>query len=342
MRDDPALATVPIAVGGSAERRGVVATCNYAAREYGVHSAMATARALRLCPDLVVVPPDFNKYRAVALQIREVFADFTELVEPLSLDEAFLDVSASELYQGSATLMAEAIRARIKAEVGITISAGVAPSKFLAKIASDWRKPDGLFVITPEQVDAFVLALPVGKLFGVGKVTEKKLHQLAVKTCGELRQLSLLKLTEHFGVLGQRFFELSRGIDHRPVRVDRRRKSLSVETTFVEDLPDAAACMARLPALFAQLQGRYQNIDDSYRVSRHYLKMRFSDFTSTTVERELPDGITLEGYQALCEQAWWRGEQGVRLLGIGLRFKDSTIDQAGHQYSLASEAGSDE
>jgi len=342
MRDDPALAALPIAVGGSAERRGVVTTCNYAAREYGIHSAMATARALRLCPDLVIVSPNFTKYREVALQIREVFSDFTELVEPLSLDEAFLDVSATELYQGSATLMAEAIRTRIKAEIGITVSAGVAPSKFLAKIASDWRKPDGLFVITPDEVDAFVLALPVGKLFGVGKVTEKKLHQLDVKTCGELREISLLKLSEHFGVLGQRLFELSRGIDNRPVRIDRRRKSLSVETTFVDDLPDAAACIARLPALFEQLQTRYQNVDDSYQVSRHYLKMRFSDFTSTTVERELPDGITLEGYSGLCEQAWWRGEQGVRLLGIGLRFVDSTQGQAGHQYPLVFEADSDE
>ncbi|OUS09707.1 DNA polymerase IV [Gammaproteobacteria bacterium 54_18_T64] len=339
MRDNPALATQPIAVGGRAGRRGVVATCNYAAREYGVHSAMATARALRLCPDLIVVPPDFTKYREVALQIRDVFSDFTELVEPLSLDEAFLDVSATKLCQGSATLMAEAIRARIKAEVGITISAGVAPSKFLAKIASDWRKPDGLFVITPDQVDGFVLALPVGKLFGVGKVTEKKLHQLAVKTCGDLRNISLLKLTEHFGVLGRRLFELSRGIDNRPVRIDRRRKSLSVETTFVDDLPDAAACIARLPALFEQLQTRYQNVDDTYRVSRHYLKMRFSDFTSTTVERDLPDGITLEGYQSLCEQAWWRGEQSVRLLGIGLRFSDVITGQESHQYALPFEVG---
>ncbi len=342
MRDDPSLAPLPIAVGGSAQRRGVIATCNYVARAYGIHSAMATARALRLCPDLVVVPPNFTKYREIALQIREIFADFTALVEPLSLDEAFLDVSGTSLYQGSATLMAEAIRARIKDEVGITISAGVAPSKFLAKIASDWRKPDGLFVITPQQVDDFVQALPVGKLFGVGKVTEKKLHQLAIKTCGELRQLSLITLTDHFGVLGKRLFELSRGIDNRPVRVNRRRKSLSVETTFVDDLPDVATCIARLSDLFMQLKTRYENIDDSYQVSRHYLKMRFSDFTSTTVERDLPDGMTLEGYQGLCEQAWWRGEQGVRLLGIGLRFVDTTHHQVGHQYSLAFDTKNDE
>ncbi|MBQ0719251.1 MAG: DNA polymerase IV [Gammaproteobacteria bacterium] len=335
MRDDPSLATLPIAVGGSAERRGVVATCNYAAREFGVHSAMAMIRAQRICPSLVVVPPDFNKYRAVAAQIRDIFGDFTELVEPLSLDEAFLDVSNSELHQGSATRMAEAIRARIKAEVGITISAGVAPSKFLAKIASDWRKPDGLFVIRPEQVDDFVQVLPVGKLFGVGKVTEKKLHGLNVLTCGDLRGLSLMKLTEHFGVLGQRLFELSRGIDQRPVRTDRRRKSLSVETTFVDDLPNVQACLTHLPSLFGELQERYEKVDSTYRVSRHYLKMRFSDFTSTTIERELPDGITLKGYQNLCEQAWQRGEQGVRLLGIGLRFVDLAALDESHQMAFA-------
>lgn len=340
MRDDPSLATLPIAVGGSAERRGVVATCNYAAREFGVHSAMAMSRAQRICPQLVVVPPDFNKYRAVAAQIRGIFSDFTELIEPLSLDEAFLDVSNSEFHQGSATLMAEAIKARIKAEVGITISAGVAPSKFLAKIASDWRKPDGLFVIRPEHVDDFVRVLPVGKLSGVGKVTEKKLHGLKISTCGDLRELSLLKLTEHFGVLGKRLFELSRGIDNRPVSNDRRRKSLSVETTFVDDLSNAQACFTRLPILFQQLVERYEKVDSSYQVSRHYLKMRFSDFTSTTIERKLPDGMTLEGYASLCEQAWQRSEQGVRLLGIGLRFIDLPSVDAGHQFPLVFETDS--
>ena len=338
MRDQPSLATVPLAIGGAANSRGVVATCNYIAREFGVHSAMATGRAMRLCPDLVVMRPNFAKYRAVALEIRQIFLDFTELVEPLSLDEAFLDVSdasISDAYQGSATLMAEAIRKRIKDEVGITVSAGVAPSKFLAKIASDWRKPDGLFVIPPDQVDAFVLALPVGKLFGVGKVTEKKLHQLSVETCGDLRQLSVLKLTEHFGVLGKRLHDLSRGIDHRPVKVDRRRKSLSVETTFADDLPDTQACLEKLPVLLETLLVRYENIDSSYTVSRHYLKMRFSDFSSTTVERELPDGMTLQGYEGLCEQAWLRSKQSVRLLGIGVRLIDIEPNENAQQLSFA-------
>ena len=179
-------------------------------------------------------------------------------------------------------------------------------SKFLAKIASDWRKPDGLFVITPQEVDGFVHVLPVGKLFGVGKVTEKKLHQLEVKTCGDLRRLSLITLTEHFGVLGKRLFELSRGIDKRPVRVDRRRKSLSVETTFAHDLPDVATCIVHLATLFEQLQTRYQKVDDSYQVSRHYLKMRFSDFSSTirwgistpwTLKRETMNKVMVYGCQ---------------------------------------------
>ena len=167
VRDDPCLAGRPLAVGGRPERRGVVATCNYEARAFGIHSAMAMAQALRRCPDLVVLPPDFPRYRRVAEQIRTIFRDFTPLVEPLSLDEAFLDVSASPRHGGSATRIAEEIRARVRGEVGITVSAGVAPNKFLAKVASDWRKPDGLFVIPPTAVDAFVRALPVRRLFGV-------------------------------------------------------------------------------------------------------------------------------------------------------------------------------
>ena len=178
MRDDPALVGRPLAVGGKPDSRGVVATCNYEARAFGVRSAMPTSRALRLCPELILVPPDFERYRAASRQILAIYRDYTALVEPLSLDEAYLDVSGVDRCRGSATLMAEEIRARIRAEVGITASAGIAPNKFLAKIASDWNKPDGQFVIRPDDVDAFVLELPVSKLFGVGKVTAAKLEQL--------------------------------------------------------------------------------------------------------------------------------------------------------------------
>ncbi len=342
MRDDPTLAQVPLAIGGGADRRGVVATCNYQAREFGIHSAMPTAQALRLCPALVVMPPDFTKYRAVSQQIKDIFHAFTEKVEPLSLDEAFLDVSVATDYSGSATLIAEEIRRRTKAEVGITISAGVAPNKFLAKVASDWNKPDGLFVITPDQVDAFVERLSVGKLFGVGKVTEKKLNSLGVATCGDLRAVNLVDLTERFGVTGKRLHELCRGIDNREVKTDRRRKSLSVETTFVNDLKDAAACTRPLGELFEKLLERYDKLDSAkvnkalsntrQSNTRQFLKLRFDDFTITTIERQLDGGLSLAGYQRLCDEAWQRKSRPVRLLGIGVRFGE--IDRDDKQYSL--------
>ena len=347
MRDDPSLANVPVAVGGAAERRGVVATCNYQAREYGIHSAMPTAQALRLCPSLVVMPPNFTKYRAISQQIKDIFHIFTDLVEPLSLDEAFLDVSEVRDYSGSATLIAEEIRRRVKAEVGITISAGVAPNKFLAKIASDWNKPDGLFVIRPHEVNAFVEKLPVGKLFGVGNVTEKKFYDMGISSCGELRGVSATELSEQFGVMGQRLYALCRGEDDRQVRTDRRRKSLSVETTFVKDLPDDQACLLALAPLFEKLIERYDKLDKtgfgkagsdrSKQVNtklsrRQFLKMRFDDFTVTTIERQFDGGLKLNNFQRLCAEAWQRKCQPVRLLGIGVRFPEDAEDDG--QYLL--------
>ncbi len=191
MRDDPSLREVPLAVGGDGGR-GVVTTCNYKARAYGVRSAMPGSEARRLCPGLVTVPTDMGRYRAVSQQVMAILREMTDLVEPLSLDEAFLDVSDVTDHKGSATLMARHLRERVRREVGITISAGVAPNKFLAKIASDWEKPDGLFVIRPEDVEGFVQGLPVEKLFGVGQVTASKLHALGVKTCGDMQALGLM------------------------------------------------------------------------------------------------------------------------------------------------------
>ena len=194
MRDDPSLRGRPLAVGGRADQRGVIATCNYEARRYGIHSAMATAQAVKLCPDLILIPPNMEKYRITSRQIMDIYRDYTDLVEPLSLDEAYLDVTNSPHCKGSATLIAQEIRRRIFETVGITASAGVAPNKFVAKIASDWNKPDGLFLVRPGEVDAFVAALPVKKLFGVGKVTAAKLHSLGAQTCGDLRDWNIDKL----------------------------------------------------------------------------------------------------------------------------------------------------
>lgn len=328
-RDDSRLAGRPLAVGGRPEGRGVVATCNYEARAFGIHSAMAMAQALRRCPALVVLPPDFPRYRRVAEQIRAIFLDYTPRVEPLSLDEAYLDVSASPHQAGSATRIASEIRARVRAEVGITVSAGVAPNKFLAKIASEWRKPDGLFVIAPEQVDSFVRDLEVRRLPGVGAATAARLNQLGIRCCAQLRDLPLTQLTEHFGVFGRRLYELCRGLDERPVEPHRRRKSLSVETTFARDLAGLDACLQALDTLHAEFIGRLQRLDASYGVQAGFVKLRFDDFTTTTLERRgFVDG-RLAGYRELCAAAWQRRARPVRLLGLGVRLAYASIEPQG-------------
>lgn len=332
MRDNPALANIPIAVGGSSDRRGVISTCNYQARAFGVRSAMATARAMKLCPNLTVIPGHMEKYRQVSQQIMAIYRDYTDLIEPLSLDEAFLDVTESEHCQGSATLIAQEIRARIKVEVGITVSSGVASSKFLAKIASDWDKPDGLYVIRPHEVDAFIEVLPVEKIFGVGEKTAARLHKLGVKQCGDLRGYTLAQLVDHFGRFGKRLYELCRGIDDRPVRVSRERKSISVENTFSQDLPDLESCLLHLPALMQSLESRFEKHREKRTVTGAVVKMKFSDFTQTTVEHasDQPDQALFE---ALMQEAWGRGQKPVRLLGVGYRLGQFQQRQ-GEQLSL--------
>jgi DNA polymerase-4 len=328
MRDDPSLRDLPIAVGGSASRRGVIATCNYNARKYGLHSAMPMAQALRLCPDLVVVPTNMEKYQQESRRVQGIFYDYTDLVEPLSLDEAFLDVSDCQQQQGSATLIAQEIRDRVRAEVGITISAGIAPNKFLAKIASDWDKPDGQFTITPPEIDAFMLDLPVNKIFGVGSVTAKKMSALQIHTCGDLQQISAAELAKRFGKFGTRLHQLCRGQDARPVSPNRVRKSISTEQTFAEDIPTLAACQAQLEALFADLQRRIKKAQCEQRVKGRTLKLRFTGFDTTTVASAGQE-VTLEAYSALLQTAWARQQKPVRLIGLGVQIREkSNPDQA--------------
>lgn len=317
VRDRPELRGKPVAVGGTGGR-GVVATCNYEAREFGVHSAMPSAVALRRCPDLIILPTNMEKYRAVSRQISAIYRDYTTLIEPLSLDEAYLDVTGSRHFNGSATLIAREIRRRVREQTGITLSAGIAPNKFLAKVASDWNKPDGQFVIRPEQVEAFVEKLPVRKLFGVGKVTAARLNDLGIQTCGDLRAFSETYLVEHFGRFGYRLYELCRGIDRREVRSDRIRKSLSVETTYTRDLPDIDACLNELPALYEQMLERLQPARSRYRISKAFVKLRFNTFVSTTVER-LAEDTDPRIYDRLLREGWERHARPVRLIGLGVR-----------------------
>ena len=326
MRDDPSLANRPMAVGGLAEQRGVIATCNYEARAYGVRSAMASAHALKLCPDLLIVRPRREAYREASQEIHTIFRTYTDLIEPLSLDEAFLDVTGCEHVAGSATRIAQDIRRRVWQQLRITVSAGVAPNKFLAKIASDWKKPDGLFVITPAQVDEFVLGLPVTKLHGVGRVTAEKLQRMGVRTCADLRARNRLDLLRDFGSFGERLWGLAHGIDERPVQVESRRQSVSVENTYDRDLPDLAACLERLPELLQELTRRMARLDSRYRPGKPFVKLKFHDFTQTTLEQS-GAGLELEDYADLLAVAFARGKRPVRLIGVGVRLIDSR-DQA--------------
>jgi len=235
-RDDPQLRGKPVVVAWLG-KRSVVCAASYEARRFGIRSAMPAVRAERLCPEAVFVPPDFPRYRAASWLVREIFKRHTDLVEPLSLDEAYLDVTENKTGLLTATRVARAIRAQIREELNLTASAGVAPNKFLAKIASDWRKPDGLFVIQPDEVDSFLPPLPVGRLPGVGKVTEARLEKLGIRTVGDLRRLELLALEGPFGRHGLRLYELARGIDNSPVLPDRPTQSVSAEDTFQNDVP---------------------------------------------------------------------------------------------------------
>lgn len=322
-RDYPELRGKPIAVGGSPDARGVVATCSYEARKFGVHSAMPMKTALRLCPELIRVPPRRAVYQQVSEQIHTIFAAYTQLIEPLSLDEAYLDVSNCQQHQGSATLMARAIRERIWQEQQLTASAGIAPNKFLAKVASDWHKPNGQFVIRPQMIAEFMLSLPVKRIPGVGSVTAERMASLGIQSCADLQTWSVEKLCAEFGRFGSRLYELARGIDQRPVTVDNSYKSISVEDTFASDLPDLEACYAELPALFRALEQRLAKAQASQRLIPKSLvvKIRFHDFVLTTAQttNSLVEELL---FLPLIKQAWERRKVPVRLLGIGVHFAE--------------------
>jgi DNA polymerase-4 len=324
IRDNPSLAGLPVAVGGSSQdRRGVLCTCNYVARKYGVRSAMPTSQAYRLCPDLIVLPVKMHKYKDAAKIIHAIFREYTPLVEPLSLDEAYLEVTGSTFCQGSATLIAKEIRQKIFELVNITASAGVAPNKFLAKIASGWRKPDGLYVIRPDDVAAFVKELPVKELYGVGKVTAAKLHTLGMKTCADLQKFSLLELTEHFGKLGKSLHLNSFGIDNRSVNPDRIRKSLSVEETFSKNISSLENCIPVVDELFQRLLKRLNDSAVTYPIKNQFIKVKYSDFKQTTLER-VSHSVDLSQFKKLLCAVENKENKPIRLLGLGVHFQTET------------------
>lgn len=317
MRDFPYLKDKPVAVGGDSNR-GVIATCNYKARTYGVRSAMPTAIAKKKCPQLVLQPVRMDIYKQESAYIRQIFQDYTDKIEPLSLDEAYLDVSDCKLLQGSATLIAKEIRQRIYQTRKLTASAGVAPNKSLAKIASDWHKPNGQMVIRPQDIDRFMQTLPVRKLFGVGPVMESRLHALAIKNCKQLQAFGLKGLVDHFGNFGERLYILSKGVDERPVNPVRIRKSISVEQTYAHDLQTVEACIEQIPSLLESLTRRLERLREEANIHQLFVKVKFNDFHQTTVER-VTEAINSLLIKQLLQEGWHRRCLPVRLLGLGIK-----------------------
>lgn len=316
-RDNPALRGRPVAVGGSA-RRGVVAAASYEARKFGVRSAMPSVTAARQCPELIFVPPRFDAYRAVSQQIRSIFADYADAVEPLALDEAYLDVTADKAGLGSATAAAKAIRARIKAETGLTASAGVSYNKFIAKLASDQNKPDGLTVIPPHKGEAFVAGLSIRRFHGIGPVTAAKMEGLGIYSGADLRAQPLAVLRQHFGNSAEWLFGLARGIDRRAVKPNRPLKSVGAERTFETDLTDAGDIVAALDHVASVTWDRLSGKQRRGRTVT--LKLRFADFRTVTRARTLPlplsDAATLRATALALLEALTPLEQGIRLLGV--------------------------
>ncbi len=323
MREEPTLRDIPLAIGGASDRRGVIATCNYPARRFGVRSAMATAYALRLCPHLRVLPGRMALYKQVSTELRGILDRYAERVEPLSLDEAYLDVTDSPLCHGSATLIAEAIRNDIRRELGLTASAGVAPNKFLAKIASDLNKPDGLFVLTPDKVPKFVAQLPLQKIPGIGSKTAQRLASLGLHKGGDVLAYPAHELLRQFGKCGQMLWQRAQGIDERPVEPSRVRKSVGVELTLPQDLYRLDEMLPILEQLEADLHLRLGRHSPDGQIVRQGVKLKFADFQQTTVERS-SERLDRALLRQLLQQAWRRGAgKGVRLLGLVVGLPDA-------------------
>lgn len=325
-RDNPELKGRPVIVGGKPDSRGVVATCSYEARRFGIHSAMASSRAYQLCPGAVFVSPSFSAYKKVSQQIHEIFHQYSELVEPLSLDEAYLDVTDNPACEGSATRMAEQIRKAIFEKTQLTASAGISYNKFLAKIASDMNKPDGQYVIAPGQGEAFVRQLPIGKFYGVGKVTEAKMQAHGIYTGNDLFRLSRGELAAQFGSAADYYYDIARGIDHRPVTVSRQRKSLGSENTFQSDLSDPGEMRHHLLELSEQVGASLKQKQlVGYTIT---LKVKYADFQqvtrSLTLDSPVNDAVQIAAAVIVLLERTDIRDRAVRLLGVTI----SKLEQA--------------
>lgn len=318
MRDNPELRDIPIAIGGRSEQRGVISTCNYLARKYGVRSAMPTAQAMKLCPHLTLVAGRMSVYKEVSQQIRAIFQRYTDKIEPLSLDEAYLDVTDCELLHGSATLIAEDIRRAIREELDLTASAGVAPVKFIAKVASDLNKPDGQFVVIPDEVPDFVADLKLEKIPGVGKVTIQKLHERGLYVGRDVQNYDHHLLLQQFGKFGQSLWSRAHGLDNREVVVERERKSVGVERTFSKNISSYDECWQVVESLFPELEKRLRRVRPDLNIAKQGIKVKFADFQQTTVEHGQPK-LDKSQFVALLTEALTRQKgREIRLIGLSV------------------------
>lgn len=322
-RDDPSIADKPVGVGGSSNR-GVLTTCNYVAREFGCRSGMPVFKAIELCPHLIIKPVRFDAYRRESRLIRKIFAEYTDLIEPLSLDEAYLDVSQQKRFAYS---IAKEIRREIYRQTQLTASAGIAPNKMLAKIASDWKKPNGQFAILPEEIDEFMQDLPIRKIPGVGPRAEETFRNHGIQTCGQLQQVPINELEQWVGISrATELYARCRGEDDREVEPERVRKSISVERTYPRDIAALEGCWEQIPVLLRELQTDMAKMKEPRDFNKVFVKLKFSNFQQTTKEQS---GTKLEPevFRNLMEEAFERSPHAVRLIGVGVRFPE-TGDQS--------------
>ena len=326
MRDNPEYRDIPLAIGGKTDRRSVLSTCNYLARSFGCHSAMPTFKAKQLCPSLVVIPGRMSVYVDVSKQLKAIFYRYTDLVEPLSLDEAFLDVTDCKQFQGSATYIAQDIRRAIFEELELTASAGISNCKFLAKIASDENKPNGQCLISPGKIEHFIKTLPLKKIPGVGKVAQQKLADKGLVFCVDIQKYDGNALISEFGKLGESLIYFAQGIDKRPVIHNQTRKSVAVEHTYGFDLQEKTMCLDKVDILFSELEGRLVKLLEKKMITKIGVKIKFNDFTVKSAERKSTE-ISLSLFKTLLVYVLDRNiDKPVRLLGISVAVEDKELE----------------
>ncbi len=326
IRDNPELKNKPVAVGNS-ESRGVITTCNYIARKFGIKSAMSSVKAKQLCPKLIFMPVQIEKYRNISDDILNIYKCYTKIIEPIALDEAYLDVTNSKYCEGDPEEMARQIRKKIYDDFGLTASAGIASNKFLSKIASDWNKPDGQFTILDSDIDKFVVNIPIRKIIGIGEVNEKKLLLKNIKTCGDLQKMEKDKLVNLFGKYGEILFHLCRGIDERKVEFNKIRKSLSVEDTFEKDLNSIDECLINGKIIFNRLVIRHNKSNEKDRyIKSCFIKIKFNNFKTITAQKTY-NKLKYEIFENLLKTTYKNNPYPIRLLGVGIIFDNNEKKQ---------------